>query len=169
MNVLSLRDMRKLSDGDLLAYAELMGSDEAAWDELAERGCERQFGTGHDRGCCMNAQHTPTPWTHGFHDGTGCANDEQGGWILAGEHAAIEHPVVIVQGGKDEWGVPQGVVKLEDAAHIVKCVNSHDALVAALKLAESFIGDSYADTREPEAGRRFDIIRAALAAAGEGA
>lgn len=44
--------------------------------------------------------------------------------------------------------------------------NAHDDLVAALRLAESFIGDAYAETMDQEAFRRYNIIRAALAKAG---
>lgn len=42
--VLPLEQMRRLSDRDLLAYAEATGDDEAAWDEIAERGCDRVEG-----------------------------------------------------------------------------------------------------------------------------
>lgn len=40
--VLSLEAMRRLSDRELLAYAEAH-DDDAAWDEVSERGAERQF------------------------------------------------------------------------------------------------------------------------------
>ena len=113
----------------------------------------------------MNAQHTPTPWTHGFHDGTGVASDTEGGWILAGEHPAIEHPVVVVRGGQDEWGVSKGVTKAADAAHIVKCVNAHDALVAALKALLIVAEHGECEAMHPDVAD--NMARAALAAAGE--
>lgn len=39
----TLDDIRRMPDAELLAYAERIGDDEAAWDEISERGCDRQF------------------------------------------------------------------------------------------------------------------------------
>lgn len=78
----------------------------------------------------MNSKHTPRPWAHGFSDGSGRANDEQGGWILAGEHPAHDKAVIVVQGGQDEWGVAKGVVNPADAALIVTACNAWDNIDA---------------------------------------
>jgi hypothetical protein len=64
------------------------------------------------------SKHTPGPWVHGFHDGSGRADADEGGWILAGEHAAVERPVVVVKGGRDSWGCVVGVERPEDASLI---------------------------------------------------
>lgn len=42
-NLPTLNELRRMSDADLLAYAEAAGSDEAAWDELAERAADASY------------------------------------------------------------------------------------------------------------------------------
>lgn len=91
----------------------------------------------------MNAQHTPTPkWRTGF-----------------GPKGA---KFVFVEGNAK----PINAGSAERAFAIVRRCNAHDDLVAALRLAESFLGDEYAETRDPETGRRYTIVCAALAKAG---
>jgi len=60
--------------------------------------------------------HTPTPWIHV----KGNLIRDSHGVCIAGDSTAIQNAA--------------------NAAHIVHCVNSHDALVEALRVAQEYIG-----------------------------
>ena len=74
--------------------------------------------------------HTPEPWKVGFSEGVGDGTKDydEGCWIVG------PHDESIVLGG-EYFGHKAGVNSREDAAHIVHCVNTHAALVEAVKLA----------------------------------
>lgn len=81
------------------------------------------------------ADHTPTPWKIGYSDGSGIgANDDDGFTITD----ASDHSVVM---SGDSFGLVYGIKKRPDAALIVKAVNSHDTLVAALIKAKTCLLD----------------------------
>lgn len=86
-------------------------------------------------------------------------------WIISKE----KNNVYIVSSPDDEYAIARafadGPHSAEEVANkIVRAVNSHDQLVAALKIAEKFCGSLTAD----ECPDSVHIpIRAALAAAGE--
>ena len=66
----------------------------------------------------ITMNHTPTPWTQ----------DDRRILDPQGRQIAVCH--------SDFIGKVSGA---QDAAHIVKCVNAHDELVAALRQAERFV------------------------------
>jgi hypothetical protein len=73
-------------------------------------------------------------------------------------HGAVQTPVAEVEGS--------GPTASANAAHIVKCVNAHDALVAALA---ALIDDSWSDiSNQPCVPTKatLKVARAALAKAG---
>lgn len=75
---------------------------------------------------------TPTPWAIGFTDGSG--GDAQSGiHITAGCHPLNDHPAVVASGGRDDWGVMQGIRRREDAELIVTACNTHAMLVKTLE------------------------------------
>jgi hypothetical protein len=76
----------------------------------------------------MTTSHTPTPWRNG---------DKYGEDIFSGVDriaVATEHP----------YRPGEAIVAVANAAHIVRCVNAHDDLVAALKALE----DCYCEASE---------------------
>ena len=87
----------------------------------------------------QNAAHTPGPCTHGFNDGSGVADEHenQGGYIVAGEHPSHNASAVIVRGGKDEWGCAIGVLREADARLIAEAFNvAHETGLTPRQLAE---------------------------------
>lgn len=64
---------------------------------------------------------TAGPWVVGFDDGSG----ER--YILAGPACA---PITVVSGSYSDWGIPQGVLRPEDAARIVYAHNTIDTAIA---------------------------------------
>ncbi len=96
-------------------------------------------------------KHTPTPWAHNGARIHGCKN---------------EYPTIAVVAKAAEDGV-----EVDDAAHIVRCVNSHEALVKALK----DLTQAVANLDSPEGGlgglgylnESAERAEAVLAAAGE--
>jgi len=91
-------------------------------------------------------KHTPTPWT--YHD-------------LADGYGQERFDVV----GSDGISVAdeQGTFDKASADHIVKCVNLHDELVGALKLAVTEVS---AERFLPDGRRLLDVVREALKKAG---
>jgi len=82
----------------------------------------------------MKQKHTPTPWEVGRN-----THEIPGIWTKRGK-------VVVLfggQNGEDDHGMPkyEKTDKGEaNAAHIVKCVNAHDQLVAALRTQRDTCG-----------------------------
>lgn len=71
-------------------------------------------------------KHTPGPWAL---DEYKSVVDEKGQTVLANGFSMVM-----------SYGEDQKVAKA-NAAHIVKCVNMHDELVEALKLADGFLAN----------------------------
>jgi hypothetical protein len=102
-------------------------------------------------------KHTPTPWLI----------DEYGGITYSGSRKNHHLPVNGV-----EFSCSPGARMDEakaNAAHIVLCVNSHDALVSALKAARPMLSDDYefsvimgSGMEAEEIGEVIDAIDAAL-------
>lgn len=74
--------------------------------------------------------HTPTPWSVEPHAVYGTAIISKGGAVIAAirpyENMTNRSEYPSVQCSVEQWS-------REDAAHIVACVNAHDALVAVLR------------------------------------
>lgn len=78
----------------------------------------------------MNAQHTPTPWR---------LMPKHNRYIAGRNEAGID--VIIADTGAESVAAHKQRA-IDNAAHIVKCVNSHDALVAALRKLRDLAKDS---------------------------
>jgi len=87
----------------------------------------------------MKTQHTATPWY---------ATNVDSEYVI--QSAKINEDNYV---GKTDYP--------EDAEFIVKCVNNHNALVEALKLAENCLLNEHIE------GNELDIIQQALQQAGE--
>jgi hypothetical protein len=113
---------------------------------------------------------TPLPWEYGFDDGSGRAESDDGGWIVAGRDR------VAIRGGRDDYGIPHGVLTDGDAALIVYAVNRlplYERLVAELRELDRDPGPDevtrYGLDGSPGTNFNFlqwklDRVRAALAA-----
>lgn len=119
--------------------------------------------------------HTPTPWSL-------CG--EERGVCSCLQIWTTEHPIATVTGGKwgDEWprlrleghAVPYmdmceyGEISMDlakaNALHIVRCVNSHDALVEALRDALRLLQADEDEAAETPPSIYSDIVRRAYAA-----
>lgn len=72
------------------------------------------------------AGHTPTPWQNGEHSVYV--------WSKDGNVCACGHPTASPQVRYTEAGCGDGLhAAVDNARHIVRCVNSHDDLLAALQ------------------------------------
>lgn len=80
-----------------------------------------------------DGDHTPTPWSINGHDPhiVTARRSPGAAWGLENRLATVDvgHP--------DEAGARE--MALKNARHIVKCVNAHDELVAALQLVQAYI------------------------------
>lgn len=98
----------------------------------------------------MNTKHTPTPWGYRADSLSLVGYYENGRQLVASFRS--------------------GTISGEDAAHIVRCVNAHDKLVAALRFVEATLASVAVPSGCPEVSRAFadllDGTRAALAEAG---
>jgi len=97
----------------------------------------------------MNTKHTPTPWSAGNDYISGKGDDG------ASHRIAYMLPMPSVAFAGPDALARQADTPIANAAHIVRCVNAHDELVAALQAIAS------CDVRAP--GDVVDIARAALA------
>jgi hypothetical protein len=99
----------------------------------------------------MTTKHSPTPWRIDADvnaDETAIVCSREGGDIVA------------LSPGIEGWELSAELWPA-NAAHIVKCVNLHDELVAALReVVESY--DFYSDRRVSESQGGFDKARALL-------
>jgi len=94
-----------------------------------------------------DAKHTPTPW---FVGGVTI-------WDTSGRSLIAECP-------QPEWlGARKLTNREANAAHIVKCVNAHDAFVAALR---DLLARAEAELADPEDVWEVGAAHAALAKAG---
>jgi hypothetical protein len=103
---------------------------------------------------------TPGPWAVGFSDGSGQT------YITAGDHPAREDlPVVVVSGGEDSWGVPQGVENPADARLISA---APELLACAKRSAAALLSAGVEDDGNPDnpLGQLLRETLAALAKAG---
>lgn len=100
-------------------------------------------------------KHTPTPWVLAspYRVAGDCSH--------TGMHGAFSFPVAECKGSNE--------VAAANAAHIVRAVNSHDKLVAALRFVEATLASVAVPSGCPEVSRAFadlrDGTRAALAEA----
>ena len=97
--------------------------------------------------------HTPTPW---------CYRKAAKHLHIEGTHAGYGRRIATVPYVGDSTGWTSAA----NAAHIVHCVNNHDALVAALREVARWDGVSGIDAEWP---RVMEIVHAALAMAEKGA
>lgn len=80
----------------------------------------------------MNRNHTPTPWR-----------------VSPADPYVIEHaseglrPQTVARTGAASANTKTTMRHLDDAAYIVRTVNAHDKLLAALKRWERFMRDNY--------------------------
>lgn len=105
------------------------------------------------------SNHTPTPWrTVQEYDARHHSIPVLAPWECDGKEPY--HPLIVqVLTG---CGHADKATALLDAAHIVRCVNSHDALVAALKgLLEKHACSSRSDEERPEMLRGYAALEAA--------
>lgn len=100
----------------------------------------------------MNMPHTPTPW-----------------FVYCAEIKSVANPRKVICDPWDAYednGTRRRLLSIDEreanAAHIVRCVNSHDELVAALAALTVYV-DSYGYGRA-WAGRPHDLCDAARAA-----
>jgi len=104
-----------------------------------------------------NTKHTPTPWSVNTTSFSGAivrfhiAGPVHGSCYPICEHILEEKPDATQQ--------------LEDAAHIVRCVNSHDELLAALKLMVEVGCDLYDMDMGDNGAPALDKARAAISKA----
>ena len=91
---------------------------------------------------------TPTPWT--VYDNIGRKSE-------LGITASAAPCIIAVMGNQREWPIEAEA----NAAHIVRCVNSFDDLVAALEYAKEIL-ESYKNTRVGVHDAAIEKARAAL-------
>lgn len=93
----------------------------------------------------MPQEYTPTPWTLSFRDTTVTHGDTIVAFVLTAH---------------DMGKVRDDAASVANAAHIVRCVNAHDALVAALREALPFLCSHHGDNSDA-----LEHVTAALALA----
>ena len=99
----------------------------------------------------MNAKHTPTPWELGT------------GHKIAKDHAICSGPIIIaaIKGNGYPIGEGWSETSAADAAHIVRCVNTHEELVAVARGALGYLEALPKEYRPDE--QWFSPLRAILA------